>query len=166
MRVLRPRASHPAATMGKLSLESRARGPSARDTFLTQAARSADRTALLCARMALRDWLRPPRQVLGIFLAVAVLSTAALGWLTWRLLDQDAQLEAQRERVRLEQAADATVAGMQRSLAGTDGAAGLSRHGQLHGLPHIGPTFSDERFHNTRASPSVTARSPTMDGFS
>lgn len=67
--------------------------------------------------MAIREWLRPPRQVLVIFLAVAALSTASLGWLTRRLLEQDAQLEAQRERVRLEQAADATVAGMQQSLA-------------------------------------------------
>jgi signal transduction histidine kinase len=67
--------------------------------------------------MAIRDWLRPPRQVLVVFLAVAIVSTGALGWLAWRVLRQDAELEIQRQRVALEQAADAAVGAMQQSLA-------------------------------------------------
>jgi signal transduction histidine kinase len=67
--------------------------------------------------MGAHDWLRPPRQVLTIFLAVAAVSAVTLGGLSWYILDQDRELETQRERRRLEQAADRAAAIMQRSLA-------------------------------------------------
>lgn len=100
-----------------------------RDTFLTRATRNTDRTALPCAPMSIRTaclagarsakaWLRPPRHVLVVFLGVAVLSTGALGWLAWRVVRQEAELDTQRQRVALEQAADAVVGSMQQSLAG------------------------------------------------
>ena len=56
--------------------------------------------------MTFRDWFRPPRHVLTIFLSVAVVSAGALGWLSWLLVEQDRALEVQRRQARLEQAAD------------------------------------------------------------
>ena len=67
--------------------------------------------------MQVRDWFRPPRQLLAVFLAVALVSAAALGWLGWLLLDQDTDLEVQRQQERIELAADRAAATMQRSLA-------------------------------------------------
>ena len=61
-------------------------------------------------------WLRPPRQVLTIFLSVAALSAAALGGLAWQLLEQDRDLETQRQQVRLDQTAGALAAAMQQAL--------------------------------------------------
>lgn len=67
--------------------------------------------------MHLRHWLRPPRHLFVVFLAVALVSAGALGWLGWLLLKQDAALEIQRQQDRLEQAADRAAAAMQRSIA-------------------------------------------------
>ena len=39
--------------------------------------------------MSLRQWVERPRRLLGLFVAVMVTIAAALGWLGWRLLDQD-----------------------------------------------------------------------------
>lgn len=63
--------------------------------------------------MRVRDWLRPPRQMLAVFLGVALVSAGALGWLGWLLLKQDTALESQRRRDMLEQAADRASATMQ-----------------------------------------------------
>ena len=67
--------------------------------------------------MPVSAWFRPPRQILTIFLAVALVSAVALGGLAWRLLEQDRDLETQRRQVQLAQMADALVATMQRALA-------------------------------------------------
>jgi signal transduction histidine kinase len=67
--------------------------------------------------MQLGNWLGPPRHVLIVFLAVALLSGAALAWLGWQLLAQDAALEIQRQRESIEQAADRAASAMQRALA-------------------------------------------------
>ena len=48
--------------------------------------------------MAFRQWFRPPRHVLTIFLSVAVVSAGALGWLAWLLVEQDRALEVQRRQ--------------------------------------------------------------------
>ena len=52
--------------------------------------------------MAFREWFRPPRHVLTIFLSVAVVSAVSLGWLTWLLVQQDRALDVQRRQARLE----------------------------------------------------------------
>ena len=64
--------------------------------------------------MGFRDWFRPPRHVLAIFLAVAVVSAGALGYLAWLLLQA---VRIQRQQERLEQAADRAGAIMQGALA-------------------------------------------------
>src|SRR5688572_16829503 len=67
--------------------------------------------------MSITRWLQPPRHVLAIFLTIMLVSAGALGWLGWQLLEQDRSLERQRLQERLEQAADQTVAALQRSLS-------------------------------------------------
>jgi signal transduction histidine kinase len=64
-----------------------------------------------------REWLRPPRQVLVIFLTVALVSTGVLGWLAWTLIDQDRALENQRRQDQLEATADRAVNAMEQSVA-------------------------------------------------
>lgn len=67
--------------------------------------------------MQIRDWFRPPRHVLTIFLAVALVSGATLALLAWLLVEQDKAQELRRRQERIEQAADRAAAVMQRSLA-------------------------------------------------
>src|SRR5438105_190975 len=71
--------------------------------------------------MEFRNWFRPPRHVLAIFVAVAVVSAGALAWLMWLLLEQDKAVEMQRRQERLEQAADRAAAAMQGVLSDIEG---------------------------------------------
>jgi signal transduction histidine kinase len=70
--------------------------------------------------MTVRDWLRPPRHLLAAFFGVALVSAGTLAWLAVQVVRQDAALETQRQRERLEQAADRTAAFMQQSLSALD----------------------------------------------
>ncbi len=65
--------------------------------------------------MSLHPWFRPPRHLLGLFLAITMALAAALGWLGWRLLAQERALETQRLQERLEPAAELAVNALQRS---------------------------------------------------
>ncbi|MBK5293773.1 MAG: hypothetical protein JJE04_19100, partial [Acidobacteriia bacterium] len=51
--------------------------------------------------MRIREWFRPPRHVLTIFLAVALVSGTALATLAWLLVRQDKALELQRRQERM-----------------------------------------------------------------
>src|SRR5512139_2822288 len=62
--------------------------------------------------MFLREWFRPPRHLLALFVAVIVLPAIALAWLAWRTIEQDKALERQRLQERLETAAATLVAGL------------------------------------------------------
>jgi signal transduction histidine kinase len=64
-----------------------------------------------------RSKLRPPRNVLVLFIAVAAVSVSALVWLSWRLLAQDRALENQRIQERLESAADLIVTSLNLGLS-------------------------------------------------
>jgi signal transduction histidine kinase len=68
--------------------------------------------------MGLRDWLRPPRYTLPLFLAVTLGPAIALIWLGWRLLDVDRASARQQVRDRLEYAADLIANGLDRELEG------------------------------------------------
>jgi signal transduction histidine kinase len=67
--------------------------------------------------MRLPDWLRPPRQLMVVFLVVALASTGVLAWLTLQLLAQDRAADQQRQRERLEQVADSATSDVARRLA-------------------------------------------------
>lgn len=66
-----------------------------------------------------REWLKPPRSLLTILFLVTLVSVSALGWFGWKLLDQERVVESQRDRERLEQAADRTAAIARGALAET-----------------------------------------------
>jgi signal transduction histidine kinase len=66
--------------------------------------------------MSWLDWFRPPRSVLTFYLVGTLAAAGALGWLGWRLLDQERALERTRAQERLEVAADRVAAMLQRRL--------------------------------------------------
>jgi signal transduction histidine kinase len=66
--------------------------------------------------MAVRDWLRPPRHLIVLFLGIALILMSTLAWLGWRLFQQDRALERQHVQVRLEHAADVVAAELTRRL--------------------------------------------------
>jgi len=66
------------------------------------------------------EGLRAPRQIRVVFLGVMLLLAATLGWLGWRLLQQDQQLLGQRLAERREIAADLTVAGLEKRLSSVE----------------------------------------------
>jgi hypothetical protein len=63
-----------------------------------------------------RRWFQPPRRVLTSLLAVVAACVGALGWLGYRMLEQDRALELQRVQDRLESAADLAAATLDRTL--------------------------------------------------
>lgn len=65
---------------------------------------------------SLKEWLKPPRHLLVLFLAVVVLLTATLVWLSWQLVRQDRALAGQRLEERREAAAELAVAALEKSL--------------------------------------------------
>ena len=62
-------------------------------------------------------YLRTPTRLLALFVVLGGLPLAALGWLTWRFLDQDRALEGQRIRERLENDASLLARESDRALA-------------------------------------------------
>ena len=69
-------------------------------------------------------WLRPPRRLLVLFLAVTLAPAAGLVWLGWRLLGQERSLQAQRRLERRERDADRIVGALrERVLALSQGRA-------------------------------------------
>jgi len=66
-----------------------------------------------------REWLKPPRSLLTLLFLVTFVSISALGWLGWKLLDQERMVEAQRARERLEESADRIAAIARGTLAET-----------------------------------------------
>lgn len=70
--------------------------------------------------MSLSQWFRPPRHLLALFLAVTLVLASALGWLSWRWLQQDRSLESQRLQERVEHTADLAGAALLRSFSEID----------------------------------------------
>ena len=70
--------------------------------------------------MWLGEWLRPPRHLLALFLAIILAPAVALGWLAWRSFEQDRALENQRVQERLDHAADLAVAALQHNFSRTE----------------------------------------------
>jgi len=67
--------------------------------------------------MSLSRWFRLPRYLLTLFLGIMLVLAATLGWLGWRLLEQDRALENQRTQERLDNAADLIGASLLRKFS-------------------------------------------------
>jgi len=67
--------------------------------------------------MRFMQWFRPPHHLLALFLAITLALATGLGWLGWRILQQDRALEGQRVQERLGQAADLISANLTRIIA-------------------------------------------------
>jgi cytochrome c-type biogenesis protein CcmH/NrfG len=63
------------------------------------------------------NWLRAPRQLRLVFLAVMLLLTATLGWLGYQLVAQDRQRSAKRLADQRETAADLVVAALKTRIS-------------------------------------------------
>ena len=70
--------------------------------------------------MWLEQWLRPPRHLLVVFLAITLVLAGALGWLSWRLIQQDRAVVSQRLQERLDSAADLAAAALLRKQSETE----------------------------------------------
>ncbi len=66
--------------------------------------------------MPLSQWLRPPRRSVTAFLVMTLALAGALGWLTWRLIEQDREREPQRTQERLDRALDLSVVALRNRL--------------------------------------------------
>ena len=60
---------------------------------------------------------RAPRRVLTLFLIVTLIPVAALGVLSWKLLEQDQELGTQRLHDRLEKSAEIVAEALRRRRA-------------------------------------------------
>ena len=58
-----------------------------------------------------------PRRLQGLFLAVTLLFAVAVGWLGWKLVEQDRALARQRRVEQLEAAADRVAGALFRQMA-------------------------------------------------
>jgi signal transduction histidine kinase/tetratricopeptide (TPR) repeat protein len=70
--------------------------------------------------MRFMQWFQPPHHLLTLFLAITLALATGLGWLGWRILQQDRALEGQRVQERLGQAADLVSASLSRKIAGLE----------------------------------------------
>lgn len=72
--------------------------------------------------MALRDWLRPPRHLVALFLLLTLAPSLVLIAFGWRLLRQDLELERQQATAVHEQAADVVVAALEQTVSAAEAA--------------------------------------------
>lgn len=75
---------------------------------------------MLAESMYAQGWSRVASRLHVLFLTVTVLPAGALFWLSWRSLEQERLLNAERARQRAEQAADLVVTSLQQKLASPD----------------------------------------------
>jgi signal transduction histidine kinase len=67
----------------------------------------------------MNEWLRAPRSLLLILFLLTLVSISAVGWLGWKLLEQERLVEAQRAQERLELKADQIATTVRGTLAET-----------------------------------------------
>ena len=79
--------------------------------------------------------LASPRKLLTLFVLLSGIPLIALGWLGWRVLEQDRVLDAQRFRDRLETAAGAVTRELERELTAWETLAQHAADGRSTDLP-------------------------------
>jgi signal transduction histidine kinase len=98
--------------------------------------------------MAIRDWLKPPRRLIALFLLVTLVPSLALVASGWRLLEADRALAVNQFAERREQAADLAVSDLERLVSQAEQA--LSDPQSLRSVGDgdddvVGVTFATER---------------------
>jgi len=93
-----------------------------------------------------------PRRVLILFLVVTLIPVASLAWLSWRLFEQDRELERQRLQDRLDRAAELVVAALQRRLSDTTEKVAAPQAASQRDLPEGAVAVFFDR-NGVRASP-------------
>ena len=78
---------------------------------------------------------RNPLKLLALFVLLSGIPLAALGWLGWRVLEQDRALETQRERERLDNAASLVTRELDRGLTAWEAMLAAAASGQAVTLP-------------------------------
>lgn len=78
---------------------------------------------------------RNPLQLLALFVLLSGIPLAALGWLGWRVLEQDRALETQRERERMDNAASLVTRELDRGLTAWEAMLPAAAGGQAVTLP-------------------------------
>ena len=68
-------------------------------------------------RIDWKIWRQPPRPLLVVLYSFTAVCIFLLGWLAWRLIDQERLVESQRAQERIEQEADRVVATLRGGLA-------------------------------------------------
>ena len=76
-----------------------------------------------------------PLKLLTLFVLLSGIPLAALGWLGWRVLEQDRALESQRVRERLDSAASLIARELDRTLSAWEGMLPAAAEGQPVALP-------------------------------
>ncbi len=94
------------------------------------------------------DW-RPRKKLLALFVLLSGIPLIALGWLGWRVLEQDRALEVQRLRDRLENGASLVTQELERELAAWETAAQHAADGRS---PE--PACPGDAPHSLRGMPS------------
>jgi len=85
--------------------------------------------------MASGDRGRGPAKLLALFVLLAGIPLVALGWLGYRVLQQDRAIESQQRRARLEDAATLVTRELDRTLAAWEGLLPAAAGGQVIALP-------------------------------
>src|SRR5687767_4831925 len=70
--------------------------------------------------MRLREWVRPPRHLLLLFAAITSVSTIALGWSIWQLVQQDRALATQRAQEQRDAVAAVALTALEKRLASVE----------------------------------------------
>lgn len=85
--------------------------------------------------MVLRGPHAAPLKLLALFVLLSAIPLAALGWLAWRVLQQDRALESQRVRERLDNAASLVAREIDRGLTAWEAVLPAAAGGQAVALP-------------------------------
>jgi signal transduction histidine kinase len=85
--------------------------------------------------MEINKYLAAPIKLLTLFVVLSVIPLATLGWLGWRMLEQDRTLENQRLRERLENAAGLLTRELDRGLAAWESVLPAAATGSTDAIP-------------------------------
>src|SRR5436190_20276953 len=85
--------------------------------------------------MKTRKRVRTPIQLLLLFVLLSAIPLVALGWLGWRLLEQDRALETQRLHERLDNSSSLVARELDRGLAAWEDLLSTATQGNSAPLP-------------------------------